>query len=155
PVGKPGGDNKLFFFYSHEFQPLTGGNDVQRLRVPTALERAGDFSKTLDNNGTLYNFIKDPRLTGNCQAGSTAACFADGGALCRIPKNMLYQTGLNILNLWPQPNLDPTTGVAYNLEYTRPVEKILSWQPAVRVDYQIMPTLRATGRLSYWQQRDQ
>lgn len=39
PVGKPGGVNKLFFFYTQEFEPRTGGNDVQRFRVPTALER--------------------------------------------------------------------------------------------------------------------
>ena len=30
PVGKPGGRNKLFFFYSHEYAPRTGGNDVTR-----------------------------------------------------------------------------------------------------------------------------
>ena len=62
PVGKPGGNNKLFFFYSHEYRPtnaaINNGNPI-RLRVPTALERAGDFSQTLDNNGALFNAIKD------------------------------------------------------------------------------------------------
>jgi len=43
PVGKPGGANKLFFFYTQEFEPRTGGNDVTRYRLPTALERQGDF----------------------------------------------------------------------------------------------------------------
>ena len=41
PIGKPGGNNKLFFFNSVEFRPRTGGNDQQTFRVPTALERAG------------------------------------------------------------------------------------------------------------------
>ena len=63
PVGKPGGNNKLFFFYSHEFRPtnlpINNGNPI-RLRVPTELERAGDFSQTLDNNGNLFN--NDSRL---------------------------------------------------------------------------------------------
>ena len=45
PVGKPGGSNKLFFFYTQEFEPRTGGNDVVRYRLPTALERQGDFSQ--------------------------------------------------------------------------------------------------------------
>ncbi len=45
PIGKPGGNNKLFFFYSQEFAPRTSGNDVQRFRMPTALERQGDFSQ--------------------------------------------------------------------------------------------------------------
>ena len=44
PVGKPGGANKLFFFYAHEYRPQTtainNGNTL-RFRVPTALERAG------------------------------------------------------------------------------------------------------------------
>lgn len=54
PVGRPGGNNKLFFFYSHEYAPRTGGNNVVRHRMPTALERAGDFSQTYDNNGVLF-----------------------------------------------------------------------------------------------------
>ena len=56
PVGKPGGSNKLFFFYAHEYRPTTAAinnGNVIRLRVPTALERAGDFSQSLDNNGAL------------------------------------------------------------------------------------------------------
>ena len=56
PIGKPGGSNKLFFFYAHEYRPTTAAinnGNVIRLRVPTALERAGDFSQSLDNNGDL------------------------------------------------------------------------------------------------------
>ena len=43
PVGKPGGTNKLFFFYSEQFSPRTSGGAVNRFRVPTLLERQGDF----------------------------------------------------------------------------------------------------------------
>ena len=88
--GKPGGSNKLFFFYAQEFQPRTTGNNVVRFRVPTALERAGDFSQTTDNNGNPFPYIKDPLLTGTCSATNQAACFADGGVLGRIPANRLY-----------------------------------------------------------------
>ena len=65
PVGKPGGNNKLFFFYAQEFQPRTTGNNVVRFRVPTALERQGDFSQTTDNNGNPFPYIKDPLLSGH------------------------------------------------------------------------------------------
>ena len=44
PVGKPGGSNKLFFFYAQEFSPRTRGNEVVNYRMPTAAERRGDFS---------------------------------------------------------------------------------------------------------------
>src|SRR5262245_29743820 len=49
PVGKPGGQNKLFFYYNQEFNPRTFGNTVNRYRMPTALERQGDFSQSTDN----------------------------------------------------------------------------------------------------------
>ena len=74
PIGKPGGNNKLFFFYAHEFAPRTGGGDTIRYRFPTALERAGDFSQTRDNNGNLYPYIKDPLVSGTCSASNQTAC---------------------------------------------------------------------------------
>src|SRR3982750_2913353 len=97
PIGKPGGANKLFFFYSQEFAPRTAGNNIVRYRMPTALERAGDFSQSTDNNGALYPYIKDPLLPGACSATTQAGCFADGGVVGRIPQSRLYQTGLNLL----------------------------------------------------------
>ena len=105
PVGKPGGNNKLFFFYTQEFEPRTGGNDVVRYRVPTALERQGDFSQSTDNNGNLYPYIKNPALSGACTAANQSGCYADGGVLGRIPASALYQSGLNILKMWPLPTL--------------------------------------------------
>jgi hypothetical protein len=80
PIGRPGGQNRLFFFYAQEFSPRTAGNNVVRYRMPTALERNGDFSQTTDNNGNRYPYIKDPRLAGPCNATSQVACFADGGS---------------------------------------------------------------------------
>jgi len=152
PIGKPGGNNKLFFFYSQEFSPRTAGGDVQRFRVPTAAERAGDFSQTLDQNGALYNLIKDPLNPNPCTTANTSGCFADGGVVGKIPANRLYQTGLNILKLWPMPNAGGP-GIAFNYEVTRDKESVLSWQPAVRIDYQPTTKLRATGKYSGWQQR--
>jgi hypothetical protein len=155
PVGRPGGNNRLFFFYAQEFSPRTAGNDVVRFRVPTALERAGDFSQSTDNLGNAYPFIKNPNLSGACASGNTAGCFADGGVLGRIPANQLYEPGLNILKLWPQPNTTSAPGQGYNYEITRPTESILSWQPAIRLDYQPTQKLRATFKYSGWQQRNQ
>jgi Carboxypeptidase regulatory-like domain len=154
PIGKPGGNNKLFFFYSHEFAPRTIGNDVQRYRVPTALERAGDFSETTNNNGVLFNFIRDPLLGLPCSSTNQAGCFRDGGVLGRIPANRLYDTGLNILKMYPLPNVNQA-GANYNYEITRPSESLLAWQPALRFDYQPMQKLRATFKYSGWRQRNQ
>ena len=155
PIGKPGGTNRLFFFYSQEFMPREAGNDVQRFRVPTAAERAGDFSQTYDNNGNPYAFIRDASLNATCAAGNTGGCFADGGTVGKIPAGRLYQPGLNILNMFPMPTIQNAAGLAYNYENTRPAESALAWQPAIRVDYNASQSLRATFKYSGWAQRNQ
>ena len=153
PVGKPGGHNKLFFFYAQEFQPRTAGKDVVRFRVPTALERQGDFSQTTDNNGNPFPYIKDPLLSGICSSTSQVACFADGGVLGRIPASRLYQTGQNALNLYPLPTIaNVPAGQNYNYQLTRPEQSLTSWQPVVRVDYQPMTSLRGTFKYAAWGQ---
>jgi hypothetical protein len=152
PIGKPGGSNKLFFYYNHEFNPRTVGNRVFRYRVPTELERTGDFSRSTDNQGNPFPFIKNPAVSGTCSATSTAACFADGGVLGRIPPAALYQTGLNILNWWPKPNLELTPGQNFNYQTTYPTTKLLGWQPVVRVDYQPTSKLRGNFRYQEYQQ---
>src|SRR4029450_10600227 len=98
----------------------TTGNDVVRYRMPTALERQGDFSQSLDNNGSLYNLIRDASTGLPCTASDARGCFQDGGALGRIPAGRLYQTGLNILKTFPMPNVSGTQ--PYNFEITRPSE---------------------------------
>jgi hypothetical protein len=152
PIGKPGGNNKLFFFFVHEVNPRTEGNVVTRYRMPTLLERQGDFSQTRDNQGNLYPFIKDPLLTGACNAASQAACFADGGVVGRIPQNRLYQPGLNILRWWPEPNLPTVPGQAYNFEITSDELTLNGWQPVFKLDYQISNSLRASYKFLEYQQ---
>src|SRR5437773_3937096 len=151
PVGKPGGNNKLFFFYSHEYRPVTqainGGNPI-RIRVPTAAERAGDFSQTRDNNGALFNLIKDPNSSSPCTTANTAGCFQAGGVLGRIPQDRLYQTGLALLSRYPTPNVTQGPGQNYNYEVAAPTTDNLTQQPTVRLDYQLSSKLRFTGKYS-------
>ena len=158
PVGKPGRSNKLFFYYNQEFQPRTVGGDVTRYRLPTVLERAGDFSRTTDNLGALYPYIRDPSRAGTCSAANQTACFADGGVLGRIPKSAQYAPGMAILNWWPLPNCidascpsySPTN--AYNYETTYPALNIIGVQPVIRLDYQPRPNLRASFKYLHYQQ---
>ena len=147
PIGRAGGDNNLFFFYSHEYRPRTSGGNVNRFRVPTQLERAGDFSETRDNNGALFNLIRDASTNLPCTAADTRGCFRDGGVLGRIPQNRLYPTGMNILrNFWPEPNVTQVPGLGYNYEVTVPNNATLTHQPLVRVDYQPSSKWRLTGK---------
>ena len=112
PIGKPGGQNSLFFFYAHQFSPRTTGGAVNLFRVPTLLERQGDFSQSTDNTGALFPYIRDASTGLTCSAADTRGCFQDGGVLGRIPQNRLYQLGLNVLKMFPEPN---TTGLNFNL----------------------------------------
>jgi hypothetical protein len=151
PVGKPGGNNKLFFFYAHEYRPtnaaINNGNPI-RLRLPTALERAGDFSQTLDNNGNLFNLIRDHTTGLPCTAADTRGCFQDGGVLGRIPASKQYGVGMSLLRRYPLPNIEQTQGRNYNYEVAAPSVKNLTQQPALRMDYQMSQKLRVTGKYS-------
>ena len=143
PVGKPGGNNKLFFFYSEQASPRNFGGVVTRYRVPTALERPGDFSQSTDNTGARFNLIRDATTGLPCTATDTRGCFQDGGALGRIPQDRLYALGLETLNRWPLPNVN---GVNYNLETVQPKIPYNDWVHVVRVDYQASSKLRISAK---------
>src|SRR5262249_4584144 len=49
---------KLFFFWSEEFQRQLRPQGARNITVPTDLERKGDFSKSVDNNGNSF-VVKD------------------------------------------------------------------------------------------------
>lgn len=152
PIGRPGGNNRLFFFFNLEYNPRSRAGSIVSHRMPTLLERQGDFSQTLDNNGNPFPYIKDPLLSGVCSAANTSACFRDGGVLGKIPANRLYQTGLNILKWYPEPNLPSTPGVAYNYQNPAPETDLYGYAPVLKLDYQAMNGLRVAARYSMYQQ---
>jgi Carboxypeptidase regulatory-like domain/TonB-dependent Receptor Plug Domain len=98
-------EKKLFFFYSMEAPQVQKPGQVRLYRMPTALERRGDFSQTFDANGRLM-FIKDPLLPGACNV-------ATGGPGCFpgniIPADRLDKNALALLNMMPLPNVAATT----------------------------------------------
>ena len=146
PVGKPGGNNKVFFFYSHEFRPRTTGGNINRFRGPTQLERQGDFSQSRDNLGQLFPYIRDYSTGLPCGATDTRGCFQNSGVLGRIPASSLYAPGVAILNRWPLPNHEQLPGEAYNLEITAPRFKTSTSQPVIRVDYNVSSNLRVMAK---------
>jgi hypothetical protein len=145
PIGKPGGTNKWFFFYSQQISPRNTGGDHAYFRVPTLLERQGDFSQSTDNTGKLYNLIRDASTGLPCTAANTSGCFQDGGVLGRIPQDRLYGLGLNILKSMPLPNAN---GLNYNLETIAPADSRYKWQPVVRVDYQASGKVRLMAKIA-------
>ncbi len=141
---------KLFFFWNQEFQKrLVPPASPNRVSVPTALERAGDFSKSVDNSGNAFPYIGDPNLKDAagarlpCTAANTTGCFQDGGVLGKIPANRLYGLGLNILKIYPLPNVAQGSGFNYQTEaLTANPQR----QDLVRIDYNLSSAWRVTGR---------
>ena len=106
------GDKKLFFFYSFEGPQVQRPGQVRLYRMPTALERKGDFSQTFDANGRVI-FIKDPSSSGACSATNGGpGCFANNV----IPTDRLDQNALALMNLMPLPN---TTSANNSYNFTR------------------------------------
>ncbi|MGH9840348.1 MAG: carboxypeptidase regulatory-like domain-containing protein, partial [Blastocatellia bacterium] len=138
---------KLFFFFSQEHQKrFTPPAGPVRVTVPTALERAGDFSQTRDNAGNLFPYIRDYTLNLPCSATDTSGCFKDGGVLGKIPANRLYGLGLNILKIYPLPN---TTGVGFNYATEAPTNQPQR-QDLYRGDWNISDSWRANGKYVYY-----
>jgi hypothetical protein len=97
--------DRLFFFFGHEKWGVKQPTGLQRQTFPTALERRGDFSRTLDQNGRLIP-ITDP-LSGNAFPGNV------------IPENRINSNGQALLNLLPMPTIfdRSITGGNYNFEW--------------------------------------
>ena len=87
--------DKLFFFWGQEWHRQLVPTNPRQVRMPTALELAGDFSATRDGNGVPI-FIKDPLLSGTCSSTNQTACFPGN----RIPASRFNSSGVAVLKLF-------------------------------------------------------
>lgn len=145
-LGGPINKKRLFFFFSQEHQRRNDPAAERRATVPTALERQGDFSQSVDSAGNPYPYIRDYTLNLPCSAADTRGCFADGGVLGRIPANRLYALGLNFLKLFPNPNGSYGSGQNYSSQLPN---KSPRREDLIRLDYQITDSWRMTGRFMH------
>ena len=98
--------NKLFFFWSQEFQRQVVTYGVERDTVPTAAERQGDFSQAYNANGSGVIAVKDP-LNGNKQFPGNI-----------VPASRFNPIGQAALNIFPLPNYnDPNPATHYQWNY--------------------------------------
>ncbi|MDQ6699449.1 MAG: carboxypeptidase regulatory-like domain-containing protein [Acidobacteriota bacterium] len=95
PVYIPGRFNrnkdKLFFFWSQEFWPLSIPTALTQRTTPTDLERRGDFSQSFDVNNALI-VVRDPFNNRNPFPGNV------------IPANRIDPNGQALLKFLPLPN---------------------------------------------------
>jgi hypothetical protein len=115
PIYIPGRWNqdrsKLFGFYNIENVQISIPGSVNQYTMPTALERQGDFSQTLDVSGKVIP-ITDP---------TTGAQFPGNV----IPQSRLNPNGLALMNILPLPNFNnrAITGGNYNDQ----IQEVQKW----------------------------
>ena len=142
-IGGPILKQKLFFFWSQEFQSRFSPPNIRYATVPTALERQGDFSQSVDSSGTPFPYIRDSTTGLPCSAGNTSGCFQDGGVLGRIPANRVSSLGLNMLKLFPQATGSYGGGQNFSSQVA---DQAPRREDLIRLDYQVSNNWHVTGR---------
>jgi hypothetical protein len=133
---------KLFFFWSEEFQRQLRPQGVRNLTVPTDLERAGDFSKSVDNNGNTFT-IKDYLNNGAPFPNNT------------IPTNRQYAPGPALLKMLPKPNVSNAcavtpgaAGCIKGYDFTSQIsDQYPRREDLVRIDYNVSSRMRLFGHI--------
>jgi hypothetical protein len=134
--GGPIKKDKLFVFWSQEFYRQLIPLSLAQFYTPTALERQGDFSQSVDGNG-LPIVIKGPGITNN-KIDPTQLSAAQQAVFGQVQK---------ILNLFPLPNVPGfgTNGLNYNYSQSLSGEAPRR-EDILRVDYQLNSRNRLFGR---------
>jgi hypothetical protein len=115
--------DKLFFFWSQEYLPRRYPTRQGTLKYPTDLERAGDFSKSLDANGRLI-VVRDPQ-TGQPFPGNI------------IPANRIDPNGQKLLSIFPLPNFNNPANT-FNNVFQSQVDQPRR-EEILRMDWNISP----------------
>ena len=137
------GRNRTFFTTSLE-KDADVRDLAQRSRVPTGLERTGDFSQTRNRtNGTLA--IYDPFSTQVVAGKATRQAFPGNV----IPAGRINATGLAALAGMPLPNLNVTPQIGTFNWYDDKTYTVGQQQESVRIDHTLSNRQRLFGRFSH------
>ncbi len=133
------GKNRTFFFSDYQGTRYRKG-DVARFTLPTARERTGDFSRTLNQAGALV-VIYDPLTT----QGNVRQPFP-GNVL---PAGRIEPIARKLLDYYPQPNSagDPFTG--FNNYVNNAGRSIDQNQFSGRLDHTVSDRYRVFGRVAH------
>ena len=93
------GRNKSFFFVGYE-GPRERRATTQTATVPTALQRGGNFSETLNSAGNLVEMY-DPLTTREAAGGGFVRDVFPGNI---IPADRIATVSSNVVKFYPQPN---------------------------------------------------
>jgi len=135
-LGGPIKKDKLFVFWSQEFYRQLIPLALAQFYTPTALERQGNFSQSVDGNGQAI-VIAGPGIANNVIDSS------------QLPsaQQAVFQQMETMLDLFPLPNVPGfgTNGLSYNYSQSLSGEAPRR-EDILRVDYQLNGRNRLYGR---------
>jgi hypothetical protein len=141
-LGNPIIKNKLFNFFSFERWWLrTPGSFLTT--VPTALEKQGDFSQSLNSKSQL-RVIYDPYSTVVTNGVVTRTAFTGN----KIPANRISPFTQGIMNTIWAPNRTPDSPMGTNNFTATTLTAWNYWNLSDRVDWFVNDKLRINGRYS-------
>ena len=137
PIYWPGKFNsdksKLFFFFSQEIWPTEAPAATKFFMMPTALEKSGDFSQSVDSKGDPIT-LKDSK---NCGVTGNLNCLLNP---THINPAYINQNTLALLNILPTGSATPlgvaTGGGLYNFLLQPTIKRPVN-QQVFRLDYNI------------------
>jgi len=135
-LGGPIKKDKIFFFWNQEFYRQLVPLSIAQFYTPTALERQGDFSQSVDGAGNPV-VIAGPGVTNNKIDPTQLSA----------PQQAVFQQVQTILNLYPLPNVPGfgTNGLNYN--YSQSLSgNAPRREDVLRVDFLINSKHRLYGR---------
>ena len=137
------GKDRTFFMLSYEADSSKQDRPFEA-RLPTDLERKGDFSQTINLVGTGLVQIYDPWTTTG--TGTTARRTVFPGGI--IPSSRLSPIGLAVARLYPLPSRPGAARIAQYNYAADPVGEISQKQYSARVDHNMGARQRMFVRLS-------
>ncbi len=137
------GRNRTFFFTSVQWEGSKGGTTYSA-RVPTEAERKGDFSQTLNAQGTpltIYNpyssVVSGTKVTREPFPGNV------------IPGSLHNETGRAVMSVYPAPNLNVPAQIGLYNWVAQSSTSVPSKQISQRIDHVISPRQRLFGRFAF------
>ncbi len=126
----------MFFFFSYDNEPSTVPQGLNEFRMPTALERTGDFSQSFFPGSSqqipVYNPLTHQQYPGNV-----------------VPVNQIVPMMQQLLNWFPLPNFTNTAVNQGFYNYVLPaIDNNPVNQESLRIDYAPSDRWRIFGR---WQ----
>ncbi len=142
------GRNRTFFLFNYQGIKRRQGGALRTLSVPTAAERAGDFTGTFFGNVRPVIYDQDGPVVFDAATNTHRRTLLIGDGK-HIPANRVDPVAAAILKLLPLPNQAPRAGSSSIENFVGPqTSKVDASLWAVRLDHQLAANHRVFGRFT-------